>query len=65
MYGKRLQIFGAIQKGGQGAKWPKERIDTVLKEARSGDYANALCVLLAAMDEIEGAWSEQAQAELI
>jgi hypothetical protein len=45
------------------AKWPKERIEAVLTEARSGNYENALCVLHAALDQIEGVWSEQIQSE--
>jgi hypothetical protein len=58
------EYFVQFRRAAKNAKWPKERIDAVLAEARSADYENALCVVLAAMDEIEGAFSEQAQMEI-
>jgi hypothetical protein len=42
------------------AHWPKERIDAVLKDARSSDYVHALEVLWVAMTEIE----EEAEASI-
>jgi len=59
------EYFVQFRKAAKQAKWPRERIEAVLTEARTSDYENALTVLLAAMDEIEGAWSEQAQAEVM
>jgi hypothetical protein len=55
------EYFVQFRRAAKTAKWPEVRIDAVLTEARNADYENALCVLLAAMDEIEGAFSEQAR----
>jgi hypothetical protein len=59
------EYFAQFRRAAKRAKWPKERIEAVLTEARSGDYENALCVLLAAMNKIEEVWSKPAQAEVI
>src|SRR3954447_7976080 len=48
------EYFAQFRRAAKNTKWPKERIDAVLTEARSDDYEHALCVLLAAMNEIEG-----------
>ena len=47
------EYFVQFRKAAKQAKWPNERIAAVLIEATDGDYADALAVLLAAMDQIE------------
>ena len=54
------EYFVQFRRAAKKAKWPKERIEAVLTEARGGGYENTLCVLLAAMDEIEGMVGKQA-----
>jgi hypothetical protein len=48
------EYFVQFRIAAKKAKWPSERIEAVLTEARHGDYDDALGVLLVAMDEIEG-----------
>ena len=45
--------FASFKRAARKANWPQEHIDAVLDEARLGDYAHALAVLLEAMDEID------------
>jgi hypothetical protein len=45
--------FASFKRAVRKAGWPQERIDAVLDEARRGNYAHALAVLLEAMDEIK------------
>ena len=47
------EYFVQFRKSAKQAKWSNERIAAVLIEATDGDYADALAVLLAAMDQIE------------
>ena len=47
------EYFVQFRKAAKQAKWSNERIADVLMNATSGDYADALTVLLAAMDQIE------------
>ena len=47
------EYFVQFRKSAKQAKWSNERIAAVLMNATDGDYADALAVLLAAMDQIE------------
>jgi hypothetical protein len=44
--------FGDFVQAAKLAKWPKERVEEVLKDAQSGDYKHALEVLFAAHLEL-------------
>src|SRR4051812_36062007 len=47
------EYFVQFRKAAKQAKWSNERIAAVLMHATSGNYADALTVLLSAMDQIE------------
>lgn len=40
--GNAYSILAACQRAARKAKWPREKIDTVLEEMRSGDYDHLL-----------------------
>ena len=44
--GNAFCLMGAFQKQAKKENWTKEEIDIVLKECKSGDYDNLLCVLM-------------------
>ncbi len=45
--------FAQFVRAAKKADWSRERINTVLEEARRGDYLHALETILEAMSEIE------------
>jgi hypothetical protein len=47
------EYFVQFRKAAKQVEWPNERIAAVLMNATSGDYADALAVLLSAMEQIE------------
>ena len=46
--------FSEFIRAAKQARWPKERVDAVLENARSDDYEHAREVVFAALLEIEG-----------
>jgi hypothetical protein len=47
------EYFAQFQRAAKNAHWPRERIDAMITDARSGDYVHALEVLYEALAEIE------------
>lgn len=43
--GNAFSLMGAFSRQARKEGWTKEEIDTVLKDAMSGDYDHLLCVL--------------------
>lgn len=44
--GNAFSILGRCRKAAKGAGWTKEKIDSFLSKAQSGDYDNLLKVVL-------------------
>ena len=54
LYMENIYIyFAQFVRAAKQAHWPQARIDTVLENARSGDYLHALEVVYGAMEEIK------------
>lgn len=57
--GNIFVVFGTFRCNARRQGWTSEEINKVIDEAKTGDYDNALCVILAHCDESEIDYDEE------